>query len=520
MNLNEKNIFSQNVLDLIYKTYETHDMLNKYYFSFWKNIFYNDSYILYKIAILTLKDMNYYIGFNRKIQKYLYTGKCEYIKMKKKNFFEKINSNINTEYFCKLIKNIIYLLDQVFEIVPKTPSNLISYRMEYRDYNDEILDLEKGDLFYNLSFLMTSIYPLHIIESSIFSKIKNKKSINFIFIIPKDSKAYYIYNPWVRVDNNNLKYNNIFNNNKNIVAHQENELVLPRGCYWYIIDKILLEENEIIYIMYLVEQPINKILNNNEFKLKNQIIKKKIFSNKIKINFEKYKKIFENEIKIKLELKMFIKKYQNKINIEENIFDNNYDKIKNILKILHLKKLNNEKFKKEIGKIVNLNKIIKEIEIKKDTDIEIFISPSNFNFYIYFYNEILKNKNKITINFPFLFYLKNSKNDFEFMKLINLYISFPQYEIYNLINNKNIKNLNDIKNNILVHSKNYPLFYILNIKLKNNIKAYDLYYNYYYKDNPLKKYLYFNSSNIIFNNIKKIFLGSNRYFCIINGTME
>jgi hypothetical protein len=521
---NEKNDFSKKILNFIYKSYETHDLLNIYYLPFWKNIYYNEVFVLYKEAITTLKDMNFYLSFNRKIQKYLYTGICEYVKMNKYKFHKEFNSsNIKPEYICKLIRNIIYLLDQIFEIIPRTPIDLISYRLEYRNSTDKIFNLEKGDIYYNLSFLMTSIYPLHIIESSFFPKNKNieKKIVNFIFIIPKNSMAYYIYNPWINVNNKNLNNNIVFDNDKNIIGHQENELVLPRGCYWYVIDKKILGENEICYIMYLIEQSKNEILNKNEYKLQNEIIiKKKNISNKIKINCENLQKNFETEIKLKLELKLFIQKFKEKINIEEKNLNKNFNEINNILKIITEKNINNENFKKKLNKILNWNKIIKEIEIKKETLIEIFITPNKFNLYIYIYYEIFNKKNIIRINFPLTFYLKNCKNNFELIKYIDLYKSFTQYEIFHLLNNKTIKESKDIRNNLLVHSNEFPLFFILNIKLKNNIQAYDLYHNHYYNDNPFKKYLYFNSSNIIINDIKKIYIGPKRYYCIITGFME
>ena len=189
------------IINLLKKSYNLHELLNIYYIQFWKNIYFNDSYILYKEAITFYKNNqngNFHGGFGFILNEYLFKGSCQYVDNKKKGTFNtESNTKTTTDDLCRLAINIINILDEIFELVPKTPIPILSYRVESRSINDPIFNMKEGDIYKSLTFLMTSIYPLHIFDNPHFIKKNNEqKKINFIFIIPDNSKTYYLHNPF------------------------------------------------------------------------------------------------------------------------------------------------------------------------------------------------------------------------------------------------------------------------------------------------------------------------------------
>jgi hypothetical protein len=525
MNCIQKDDFSKNIFNYLDKIYNIHDLLNAYYLQFWKNIYNNDSFVLYKEAITFFKNNNhgnFHSLFGSTIQEYLYKGSCQYFENKKKSSFtHNENIKITSEDLCRLAKNVVHLLDEVYEIVPKTPFELISFRVERRNSNEEIFNLKKGDIYYNISYLMSSIHPLHLFDSPLIPNNKNQIKINYIFIIPEGSKAYYLHNPFFYLWNEEIFQNNLFNNGKNIIAHQENELVLPRGCYWIVKDKIKINDDNICYIMQLLVQPKNEKLEKNKFELPKIILTQKEFLDKNIISKNEFEKIYldkyiNNEIEIKIKSIYFMQKYAEirKKEKQNIVSEDKQFMIWDIFDKLQEKKIDNKIF---LNSFPNLNKYLKQEKIKKGNEIEIFLLPSSFVFYQKMFQEINKKNNIIKIDTPFTFNLHNCNKDIDFIKFIKLYQESTASEIYST--DKIISNREDVVKYIFKHSNEYPLFYILNLKLKKNINVYDLFED-YKKTNPLKKYLYVHSLKIKIEEMERFELGGNRYFCIITGFME
>ena len=502
--------FQEEMLDLIKKTYLTHELLNSYYLQFWKNIYFNDAYILYKEAITFYKNNqngNFHGGFGFILNEYLFKGSCQYVENRRKKHFNS-NSNIKTtsEDLCRLAINVVNILDQVYEIVPKTPIPIIAYRVEQRPPNDDILKMKKGDIYKNLTYLMTSIYPLHTFDGSHYTGENKDIKINFILLIPTGSKTYYLHNPFFFLWDNEV-FNKSMVGDK-IVAHQENELVIARGGFWKILDKTKIDDANIVYIMQLIAQPVNEKLESNKHKLPKVIYTDKEFK-KLGVEYNdssllgKFKGEIETKMKlIKLNQKYakIEKKYDGKENnlvwdIQQEI-DNNY-KSKMLLSIINKKYPN---FYKEFPKI----------ELKKGKIIQSYIVPS----LPHYWNFVDK---KYDIDGAIFIYQTEYDKNVRGVREEYYYQEFTGKEIYRT--DGKISNKTQITKHLFEHCDDLPLFFIVNLKLGRNFEAYDI-YPYKKISDPFKDYLLIGKYRLDIDKLDKVYLSDKRYYICMSGSIN
>ena len=497
------------IINLLKKSYNLHELLNIYYIQFWKNIYFNDSYILYKEAITFYKNNqngNFHGGFGFILNEYLFKGSCQYVDNKKKETFNtESNTKTTTDDLCRLAINIINILDEIFEIIPKTPITILSYRVESRSINDPIFNMKEGDIYKSLTFLMTSIYPLHIFDNPHFIKKNNEqKKINFIFIIPDNSKTYYLHNPFFFLWDNQVFKNNIINDK--FIAHQENELVIARGSYWKLIEKINIDNSNVVFIMQLISQPINTNMTKNKYELSKNIFTEKEYDNlKISSKFDK-NLIKEYQEDINVKLKMI------KLNQKYSILEKKYDGKENNL-VWDIDQEINKKIKSKYffnlinNKFSNFYKDFPKIILKKNSNIQIYIKPSS-PYYWQFIDNMYQ--------FDGVLKIYNSKYDNKYKDIRDqfFYQDFTGSEIYttnNLINNKS-----QITKHLFYHYHKLPLFLIFNLKLNNNIEVFDL-YPYKKKLDPFKDYFLIGKYKFDIKNNNKIFLSDYRFYNCMNG---
>jgi len=453
-------------------------LLDKIYEKFWKNIYYNDAYIYYKNAYLFMKNtqnQKYHSFFSSIINKHLYTKKFPFEDIK--NMKEWINlkeSNYDAEI--KDVENVssltIKIMDEIFEICPRIPDNIIVYRFETREEN-KIPNFKKNKLYNSSIYMSTTINPYYMIEKYFFLNTKRIKQntirIEYIIQIPKNAKGYYINVPYG-------PYNDI--SQEKIIGSQEYEILLPRNNIYIIND--IKKENDIIFVsMSLYAEPkIIGDVNSNA-----DVIFEKNDLTKEKYNF--IKKIKPVKIKSTIRYNIYHEL--------SDLFKNNYDPImlneitqaKRITKYITTDILEwNDKSKyNPIKHAISkedlwyellkwwLSKKIESIKIKK-----IYISVDmiyrgqskptiNDNV---FYKDVIKTiidkKNIIKINYPILF---NTKFD------STLYGK----DIF-ILKQKYISNDETIYNNVYKIDDSYPRFVIIEIDINDSIDMIKLPYEY------------------------------------------
>lgn len=219
--------------------------LENLYKSFWKKIYYDDTYIYYKHAIFFYKNIqggefhDFFSGF---INKRLYTGECKIADKDMRNTFSK--NSVSSDDLCRLAIETINILDKVFDIAPKLQHETIVYRsLSNLDKNDPLLNIAVGKYYRSLGIQSTTINP-YIAEFL--------TSIILTIILPENTKCYYM---------------NIPTNPKWVIGN-EYELVLPRDNVY----KILSRQNykgRILIVLQLVKQidpqdrPILGVYENN-----------------------------------------------------------------------------------------------------------------------------------------------------------------------------------------------------------------------------------------------------------------
>jgi hypothetical protein len=503
------NKYQIEIINLLKKSYNLHELLNIYYIQFWKNIYFNDSYILYKQAITFYKNNqngNFHGGFGFILNEYLFKGSCQYVDNKKKETFNTdLNIKTTTDDLCRLAINIINILDEIFEIVPKTPIPIISYRVEQRPFNDPIFNMKKGDIYKSLTYLMTSIYPLHIFDNPHYiGENNNNIKINFILIIPNGSKTYYLHNPFFFLWDNQVFKNNIINDK--YIAHQENELVISRGSYWKLIEKINIDNSNVVFIIQLISQPINNSMSNNKYKLSKNIYTEKEFEN-LNINFN-FNKDLIKEYQESIDIKLKMIKLNQKYSILEKTYEGKQNNlvwdIENIIK----KKIKSKYFLSLMNnKFPNFFKDFPKIILKKKSNIQIYINPSSP-----YYWQFINNK----YHFDGVLKIYNSKYDNKYKDIRQqfYYQDFTASEIYTT--DILITNRRQITKHLFYHYHKLPLFFIFNLKLNNNIEVYDL-YPYKKKYDPFKDYLLIGNYKFNIKNNNKIFLSDYRFYNCLDG---
>lgn len=488
---------------------ELSQLLETQYKNFWKHIYYDNSYVLYKEAILFYKNNEsgkFHNFFSGMINKYLYSGSCQYITNDIKKTFNN-NSNVipSTDDLCNLTINIIRLLDQVFEKCPKTEIPFYCYRFEHHKWTDKISNLKKGDIYYNIGINSTSINPF-IYNFPSNNKDKNDVAIRFIFYIPSGSKGYYINNPFFMEPFINYKYSD-----NEIIGFNEFEFVLPRGNYWYIYNKIKIDNNLLIYFMELINQPKPDNLDSETHTTNNISMTKKEYVKKFS-SFTPTKLSSNNVIDTYKNNQLFVKYQKN----HEKKLDSEKEKIRDDFYYNFYEGFLNKKSIKSFidsinKKIPMFEKTFKKIEISTKYQLNIMINLENKELYKYFYKNI---SNKITINQPFFCNLitKNEEKVLTNNNIRELYATSASLYLYKTIKGNDIKNEKSLSNNLFV-KRDYPIFYSLNIRLKKPVEFIDLTPE--YEPYNLKFLLYVNKPfEIKIENIEKKNYGiNNSYEC-------
>jgi len=504
----ENSLFQIEMINLIRKTYLTHELLNMYFLQFWKNIFFNDAYILYKEAITFYKNNqngNFHGGFGFILNEYLFKGTCQYVENIRKKHFN-TNSNIKTtsEDLCNLAINVVNILDQVYEIVPKTPFPIIAYRVEQRPLNDDIFKMKKGDIYKSLTYLMTSIYPLHIFDSSHYIGEENKNiKINFILLIPTGSKTYYLHNPFFFLWDNDVFNKSIIGDK--IIAHQENELVIARGGFWKILNKTKIDDSNVVYIMQLIAQPVNEKLELDKQKLSKVIYTNNDFKElNIDYNDSSLLKKFSSEINTKIKLiklnqkyAKIEKKYDGK---ESNLVWNIREEIEKKHKLKMLLNIIKKKYPDFYNEFP-------KVEFNKGKLIQIYISPS----FSYYWNFIDK---KYEIDGAMSIYLLDYDKNVMDVREEYYFQDFTGKEIYKT--NTKISDKKQVTKHLFEHCNNIPLFFIVNLKLERKIEVYDM-FPYKKINDPFKDYLLIGKYKLDIDKLDKVYLSDKRYYICMSG---
>lgn len=505
--------FQKEIVELIKKTYTTHELLNLYFLKFWKNIYYNDAYVLYKEAITFYKNNqngNFHAGFGYILNEYLFKGSCQYVyNYEKEEFNANFNIKTTTEDLCRLAINVVNILDQVYEIVPKTPFPIISYRVEYRVPTDDILKMKKGDIYKNLTYLMTSIYPLHTFDQSWY--LSNKIKINFLLLLPSGSKTYYLHNPMFFFKDNEKLKKSVNENEDKIISHQENELVIARGSYWKLLNKIKIDNVNFIYIMQLIAQPLNKKLESNKHNISKVIYSENEFK-KLSIHSNTHENLlhhfkFEIEVKIKMiklnqKYAILEKKYEGKK--KNNIF---FQELQEEIGKKQKSKMLLQFISKEFS---NFEKKYPKVEFSKNTNIQLFIEPS-MHYYWNIVNE------KYNFDGGLYFYTSTYNKSVKDIREITYFQWFTANELYETT--LKIRNRTQLTKYLFEHCDQLPLFYKINLKLNKKMEAYDI--DSYRKENdPYKNYLYIGKYKLNIYSLDKIYLSDKRYYICMNGIIN
>lgn len=498
--------------DLIKKAYSTHDLLNTYFLQFWRNIYFNDAYVLQKEAISFYKNNqngNFHGGFGFILNEYLFKGSCQYVENSKKQHFNNmLNIRTTSEDLCRLAINVVNILDQVYELVPKTPIPIITYRVEERPPNDEIFTMKKGDVYKSLTYLMTSIYPLHIFDNTHSRKDKTQNiKINFILLIPIGSKTYYLHNPFFMLWD--FKKTNV---RGKIIAHQENELVFARGSYWKLLEKIKIDDDNFVYVMQLIAQPVNQQLLTNKHELPKVIYTLDEFK-KLGVNYNEDKKLFEkfkNDIDMKLDLIKLNQKYAKWEKIYKEKIFSQCELIWNIHQEIEKKYKSKVLLKNILKKNPNFTKDFPKVILNKGKHIQIYAHP---NLPIYW---SLIDKNYKIDGGVCVYELEYSK---ELRGIRENYFlqEFTGNEIYETTDK--ITNQKQVTKHLFQHCDEFPLFFIVDLKLDKKMEAYNL-YPYKKNGDPFKDYLMIGKYKLNIEKSEKIYLSDKRYYIQMSGSIN
>jgi hypothetical protein len=289
--------------------------LKSHYETFWNNIYYNDAYIYHKISIDYYKNVEndkFHFFFSAYINKKLYTGSCQYIDNNKREDF--INSKqikkIDMDDLCILSTSVINNLDIVFNNSPKLKNNVVCFRSERRNLDDQILKLKPGEYYFNNGYMSTTIDPYLYFWR--YPLDKEKIYIQYTIFLPSETSCYYMNIPFGIIKDKDLKLSYGF---------QEYEILIPRNCIFRVLD--ISKQTNIIFIkMYMVAQTvIYEHIKPIEQNVQPSILTKNQYKNMDKekfIVFKNYKPdfgIYDN-IKIDIYNLIYKKLWKIKINFE------------------------------------------------------------------------------------------------------------------------------------------------------------------------------------------------------------
>ena len=457
------------------------DLIIKYY-DFWQNIYYNDTYVFYKQAIMFLKNQQnskFHGFFGAFINKILWNGQCDYMITENPDWISK-NSLRQPEpsAFCKVGIETIRNLDEMFKsICPKLNNHLTVYRAEYLPLNSDntqaLIKSHAGDYIKFNNYLSTTISynytPISFcgcrqsINAEHTEKEKKEKDnpnacelcnsdlpILYIMELSENTTGFYYNIAFAPLPHmapiTGKKKNGIY------VGLNEYEFVLPRGCIFEIIsNKIDFTRTRRIMHIKLIKQLKEYTLIKEGEKITDLI---KIFKKD-----EKLPKEYTNVIDLN---KYNDKDYQINNALYDYMIDN-YDiqlfisKLEKVLPCKTIENIKKNKYKSLIPFYKSLQKPYLRINPKyylclnfyPIADIYMNLQHSNMN------DEIKMPK--------FLYYLISSDISFA---LLNSLIPFNFYKETTGKNNNNVKvaeHFSKLVNDI-------ELFYLLEI---NNINTFN-----------------------------------------------
>jgi hypothetical protein len=456
-------------------------ILDAVYEKFWKNIYYNDAYVYYKNAILFMKNTQnhkYHSFFSNIINKHLYTK--EFPRDEINNTKDWINCCDEDEYditaltqdLLNLSLLTIKIMDEIFDICPKIPNDIIVYRFETRPY-DNIPNFEKNKLFNSLGYLSTTIMPYYMTSKYFFLNTKKIKKntirIEYIIHIPKNSRGYYINMPYG-------PYRDI--SQDLIIGSQEHEIFLPRNNI-YIINDVKKEKDIIFVSMALYAEPkiIRKsgnygdaIIEKNDLQIKKYNLMDEKKSIKIKKNrryriYSELSKLFKNDYEHTMLDEITQAKRITKYNISDIVqwkTTTKYDPIKYAISKENLwYELLNWWLSKQI-----ISSKLSKIFISVDMIYRGQTRPTIHDnaCYSIVINSIINKNDIIKLYYPILF---NTKFD-STMYGQDILILKKKYESSN----------DDVRDNIYQIDDSYPRFIIIEINANDNIKWIQLPYEY------------------------------------------
>lgn len=465
----------------------TYEKLKYYYINFWKKILNNRSYIFYKEALQFLAnysygDMNFYGNFNKELNKYLYTGKCDYFSDLDKEIF---GINTTSEDLCNLIRKTVLILDNIFEKSPKTPFNFICYRYESRKADDKIFKMKKGDGYINNTFFWASLDPIHRFSHN------EEKGILFICLIPEGYSGICWVNP--KPIGYKIIKKEMDHYGGRTIAGTEFEFIFPRQCNWVVLDKKKVG-NTVVFTIELVDDNIDGYLMERDivnYVPRDEVVMRKNF---VSENFFYIKKNnLLNDFSWAINVKLMIEKYIKGLDFTKREFNI----IKNLMD--HIKVAETKNGIKLIKPNIKINNIIRICgdygKINLRGKIQIVIFPWTY----YFYKLFLGDKKRILLNFPFYFYKGSNTN----LRNIQMLSNFNK----NLLYNKN-------KNDIYIRDTNIPLFIICNIDLKKMHKVICL-----DKDieKSLRKYIFISNDYLKIKSKERIQLTDDCFYYCVKG---
>jgi len=177
------------------------------------------------------------------MNKVLYQSRCNILSVETKQEFVSDDRSLTlptSDALCDLSYQIINILDRMFWICPVVPFNVVVYRYEYRNQNDELLQIKKGDFYYNRGFMSTTINPWYTFSKSMVMSHRKDLFISFTILIPQYSKACYVNtSTWISYKKNEL-----------LIRGDQSELILPRDCLFEILNTTM-NENIVMIEMIL-----------------------------------------------------------------------------------------------------------------------------------------------------------------------------------------------------------------------------------------------------------------------------
>jgi hypothetical protein len=513
--------------DQMNKLFDLKSELEKHYFNFSKNLYYNDSFYFYKIVFQIYKNnfnSKAHGYFSRIINEYLFRGKIrELTRNDIINFSLLNNSTLPSRHHLEsFIQNIIHLLDEcLYYLCPPIKFDFISYRYETRDKSDIVSNLVEGDYYHSIGYMSSSLSPYNYYDR--FETI-NKTTTNIVLMIlllPENTRGYYVQNPHIYIDPPNYQYDK-----NHITAIEEYEYLLPRNTIWKVEDRIQIDDSNIVYIMRLVKQmePMNikEALNTsikmneeemNQFIISSQRLIKNNRNNRNngelgKVDIEKYRE----DIKFKLQL-IGQKKYFDEI---EDPLKQKSKALKYYLKIripytfyFDLNKLQT--------KFADYFSSTSTISLNGQS-IMLYLGPNMKNLYKFYSNLLTtrktwkpNNKNKdqiIRCDIPFYGLRNEEYYSYEFHKFFQyftyIFKCFDKCEFDKM-------NISQVVNHMYIVDTKFPIFFVIQLNAKKNIDAYPI-----SNSECLiigKKY------NLKINFLKKIQFHLNYFYCVINADM-